>query len=109
MSRLTRDGRAELGTGGLNSCRETKFSGTHGDRGILFFPVQLTTSRIGNLARLIHTLLYVMTIHIYIHTYVVPRIAWKCRQVKRLTEPQIAEYDTIDPVLLLLNEYYPLL
>ena len=33
------------------------------------FPVQLTTSRIGNLTRLIHTLLYVMTIHTYIHTY----------------------------------------
>ena len=26
---------------------------------ILFFPVQLTTSRIGNITRLIHTLLYV--------------------------------------------------
>ena len=35
---------------------------SYGDRGILFFPVQLTTSRIGNLTRLIHTLLYVMTI-----------------------------------------------
>ena len=44
----------------------TKFSGTHGDRGIFIFPVQLTTSRIGNLTRLIHTLLYVMTIHTYI-------------------------------------------
>ena len=33
------------------------------------FPVQLTTSRIGNLTRLIHTLLYVMTIRTYIHTY----------------------------------------
>ena len=34
-------------------------------------PVQLTTSRIGNLTRLIHTLLYVMTIHTYtyIHTH----------------------------------------
>ena len=31
---------------------------------ILFFPVQLTTSRIGNPTRLIHTLLYVMTIYI---------------------------------------------
>ena len=30
---------------------------------MLIFPVQLTTSRIGNLTRLIHTLLYVMTIH----------------------------------------------
>ena len=38
----------------------------HGDRGIFIFFVQLTTSRIGNLTRLIHTLLYVMTIHTYI-------------------------------------------
>ena len=36
---------------------------------MLIFPVQLTTSRIGNLTRLIHTLLYVMTIHTYIHTW----------------------------------------
>ena len=55
MSRLKRDGTAE---------RETKFSGTYGDRGKFIFPVQLTTNRIGNLTRLIHTLLYVMTIHI---------------------------------------------
>ena len=32
---------------------------------MFMFPVQLTTSRIGNLTRLIHTLLYVMTIHTY--------------------------------------------
>ena len=37
------------------SC-ETKFSGANGDREIFIFPVQLTTSRIGNLTRLIHTL-----------------------------------------------------
>ena len=37
-----------------------------GQRNIIF-PVQLTTSRIGNLTRLIHTLLYVMSIHTYIH------------------------------------------
>ena len=55
--------------GRLNPSRETKFSGTHGDRGMLIFPVQLTTSRIGNLTQLIHnTLLYVMTIHTYRHT-----------------------------------------
>ena len=56
--------------GRLNPSHETKFSGTHGDRGMFIFPVQLTASRIGNLTRLIHTLLYVMTIHtyIYIHT-----------------------------------------
>ena len=46
----------------------SKFSGTHGDRGIFIFLVQLTTSKIGNLTRLIHTVLYVMTIHTYIHT-----------------------------------------
>ena len=58
------------GTGRLNPSRETKFSGTHGDRGIFIFPVQLTTSRIGNLTRLIHTLLYlVCDDHTYIHTY----------------------------------------
>ena len=39
-------------------------------QGNMIFPVQLTTSRIGNLTRLIHTLLYVMTIHTYIHTYI---------------------------------------
>ena len=38
-------------------------------QGNIIFPAQLTTSRIGNLTRLIHTLLYVMTIHKYIHTY----------------------------------------
>ena len=54
----------------MNPSRETKFSGTHGDRGILIFPVQLTTSRIDNLTRLMHTLLNVMTIiHTYIRTY----------------------------------------
>ena len=31
-------------------------------QGNIIFPVQLTTSRIGNLTRLIHTLLYVMTL-----------------------------------------------
>ena len=41
---------------------------TNADRGILIFPVQLTTSRIGHLTRLIHTLAICVTIH---HTYVV--------------------------------------
>ena len=52
---------------------ETKLSGTYGDRGTSIFSVHLTTSRIGNLTRLVHTLLYVMTIHTYIvhiHTYI---------------------------------------
>ena len=52
------------GTGRLNPSRETNFSGTYGDKGIFIFSVQLTTSRIGNFTRLIHTLLDVMTIHL---------------------------------------------
>ena len=36
-----------------NSSREAKFSGANGDREMFIFPVQLTTNRIGNLARLI--------------------------------------------------------
>ena len=55
--------------GRLNPSRETKFSGTYGDRGIFAFPVQLTTSRIGNLTRFIHTLLYVMIIYTAICTW----------------------------------------
>ena len=50
------------------------FSGTHGDRGISIFSVQLTTSRIGNLTRLIHTLLYMTTIHTYVRILLLPGI-----------------------------------
>ena len=57
MSRLTRGGTAE-------SVSRDKFSGANGDREKLIFPVQLTTSRIGNLTRVIHILLKVMNIHI---------------------------------------------
>ena len=38
-----------------NPSRETKFSSVNGDSEILIFPVQLTTSRIDNPTRLIHT------------------------------------------------------
>ena len=44
------------GTGQPNPSRKTKFSSANGDREKFIFPVQLTTSRIGNLTRLIHTL-----------------------------------------------------
>ena len=57
--RLTRDGTAD-------PSRETKFSGASTDRQIFISPVQLTTSRIGNLTRLVHTLAICETIHIYI-------------------------------------------
>ena len=46
--------------------RETKSSGANADREIFIFRVQLTTSRIGNLTRLIHTLAICVTIHAYI-------------------------------------------
>ena len=39
-----------------NPSREIMFSGAKGDREIIIFPVQLTTSAIGNLTRLILTL-----------------------------------------------------
>ena len=48
--------------------RETKFSGGNADREIFIFPVQLTTSRSGNLTWLINTLAICVTIHTYIHT-----------------------------------------
>ena len=46
----------EQADAGPNPSRETIFSGANGDRDILFFPVQLTTSNIGNLTRFIFTL-----------------------------------------------------
>ena len=42
-------------------------TGANGDREICICPVQLTTSRIGNLTRLIHTLAIRVTIHTYTH------------------------------------------
>ena len=56
MRRLTRDGTAEPVS------RDQILRHARG-QGNIIFPVQLTTSRIGNLTRLIHTLLYVMTIY----------------------------------------------
>ena len=61
MSRLTRVGTAETVS------QDQILMHVRG-QGNIRSPVQLITSRIGNLSRLIHTLLYVMTIHAYIHT-----------------------------------------
>ena len=47
----------EADAGRPNPSRETIFSGVNGDREVFIFPVELTTSRIGNLIRLIHVLL----------------------------------------------------
>ena len=49
------DEQADAGRDGQTRL-ETKFSGANGDREILNFPVQLATSRIGSLTRLILTL-----------------------------------------------------
>ena len=69
MRGLSRDG-----MGRPSSSRETELSGTNGDREIFIFPVKLTMGGIRKHTRLIHTLLYVMTIHTYIHTYI---LSWK--------------------------------
>ena len=65
MGRLTRDGTAEPVS------RDQILRHARG-QGNIIFSVQLTTSRIGNLTRLIHTLLYVMTIHTWLHRGVSP-------------------------------------
>ena len=57
---------ARRGTGPPNPSRETKFSGANAHREIiLIFPVQLTTSRIGNLIWLILTLVICGGVHTY--------------------------------------------
>ena len=49
--------------------RKTKFSHANADREMFIFPVQLTTSRIGSLTRLILTLA-ICDGHTYIHIYI---------------------------------------
>ena len=56
------DEQADAGTGLPNPSRETKSSGANADKGKNIFPVQLTTNKIGNLTRLIHTLAICVTI-----------------------------------------------
>ena len=62
MSRLTRDGTTEPVS------RDQILRHAQG-QGNIHFPCSADTSRIGNLTRLIHTLLYVMTIHTYYDLY----------------------------------------
>ena len=62
-----RDGRTLLAR--LNSQART------GTGKYLFFCVQLIRTRIGNLTRLIHILLYVMTILLYLPVEVLPNFA----------------------------------
>ena len=51
---------------GSVNVRKQQQQGANADREILVFPIQLTTSRIGNLTRLIHTLAICATIQ-FIH------------------------------------------
>ena len=81
MSRLTRDGTAEPVS------RDQILRHARG-QGNIIFPVQLTTSRIGNITRLIHTLLYVMTIHTYIHTYKPLKRFMKAQLLKQCMIPR---------------------
>ena len=67
MSRLTRDGTAEPVSRG-QILRHVRGQGN------IIFPIQLTTSRISNLTRLIHNLLYVMTIYTYILNTKIPSL-----------------------------------
>ena len=46
----------------------------YGDRETFIFPVQLTTSRIGNFSRLMHTRLYVMTMMLYLSSQQLSRV-----------------------------------
>ena len=62
------DEQADAGRDCRTRPRETNFSSAYGDTEICIFPVQLTTSRIGNLTRLILTLARCDD-HTYIHTY----------------------------------------
>ena len=95
--------------GRLNPSRETKFSGTHGDRGMFIFPVQLTTSRIGNLTRLIHTLLYVMTIHTYIHTYCTSTYIGYALTTDTADHEQVWQPYAIDPYYSAISKWWPYL
>ena len=87
MSRLTRDGTAEPVS------RDQILRHARG-QGNIIFPVQLTTSRIGNLTRLIHTLLHVMTIHTYINTRIDPPKGGSTILVSK-TSDQARQRDTL--------------
>ena len=54
---LSVENRQARGAGRPNPSSSTKFSGANGGSGIFIFSVQPTTSKIGSLTRLIHTLL----------------------------------------------------
>ena len=86
------DEQPDAGRGCRTRLCDTKFSGANGDMEISIFPVQLPTSRTGNLTPLILLLLYVMTIHTCIHVLL--------RQlfiILTIEAPDLAPYDTNNP------------
>ena len=108
MSRLTRDGTAEPVS------RDQILRPARG-QGNTIFPVQLTTSRIGNFTRLIHTLLYVMTIHTYIHmcvfsllTHVEPCIVYHQTYGKSMDQQRGKIASPARGQLNRENEYFPI-
>ena len=98
MSRLAR--------GRPNPAREARFSCANGDREMFIFVVQPTTSTIRNLTRLIHTLLRVMTIHTYIHTYILHFISGFGKREAHINWPMV-KTEKGDRYWNCLEEYWP--
>ena len=83
----------QLGTERLNPSRGTKFSGVNGGREILIFPVELTTSTISNLTRLMDSLLYVLWSFIHVMTiHKMPPNAYRLVDLPRYRKPLLAHY-----------------
>ena len=82
--------------------RDTKFLGVNADRELLIFPIQLTTSRIGNLTRLIVTLNCYMCDHTYMNgTLRLIMLARSERNIKSLHAFTINSFITLLGMVLL--------
>ena len=81
MSRLTRDGAAEPVSQDQILRRER-------GQGNIYFPAQLTTSRIGNITRLILTLAICVTIYTYKHTIIHQQIVGVEKEKRAETVPR---------------------
>ena len=83
MSRLTRDGTAEPVSRDQNFRHARGQENTH-------FPCSADHEQKGNLTRLIHTLLYVLTIHTYIFSRWEDQCEW--HRMTRMTRPGLRGY-----------------
>ena len=86
MSRLTRDGTPE-------PVSRDKILRCERGQGNINLPVQLTTSRIGNFTRSIHTLAICVTLHTYIHT----KITYLCDTLQAMAPTEISKRFTKSP------------